>query len=67
MNFANPKLSRGFSSTDITHNFVVSYIWAIPFDRAFGGAPKRLTQGWQIQGITRFSTGFPDPDEPGQR
>jgi hypothetical protein len=59
VNFQNPKLSRGLSSSDITHNFVVSYIWAIPFDRAFGRAPKRLTQGWQIQGITRFSTGFP--------
>jgi hypothetical protein len=59
VNFENPKLSRGLSSSDITHNFVVSYIWAIPFDRAFGNAPKRLTQGWQMQGITRFSTGFP--------
>jgi hypothetical protein len=59
VNFENPKLSRGLSSTDITHNFVASYIWAIPFDRAFGSAPKRLTQGWQIQGITRFATGFP--------
>jgi hypothetical protein len=59
VNFANPKLSRGLSSTDITHNFVASYVWAIPFDRAFANAPKRLTQGWQMQGITRFSTGFP--------
>jgi len=58
-NFLNPKLGRGLSSTDVTHNFVASYIWAIPFDRAFKGAPKRLTQGWQMQGITRFSTGFP--------
>jgi len=59
VNFVNPKLSRGLSSTDIKSNFVASYIWAIPFDRAFGNAPKRLTQGWQIEGITRFSTGFP--------
>ena len=59
VNFENPSLSRGLSSSDITHNFVISYVWAIPFDRAFGNAPKRLTQGWQIQGITRFSTGFP--------
>lgn len=59
VNFANPKLSRGLSSSDITHNFVVSYVWAIPFDRAFHHAPKRLTQGWQMQGITRFATGFP--------
>ena len=59
VNFANPKLSRGLSSTDVRNNFVVSYVWAIPFDRAFHGLPKRLTKGWQIQGITRFSSGFP--------
>jgi len=67
VNFANPKLSRGLSSTDVTHNFVASYVWSMPFDRAFKGAPKRLTQGWQVQGITRFSTGFPilmnEPDD----
>ena len=59
VNFEDPKLSRGLSSSDVRHNFVASYIWAIPFDRAFGNAPKRLTQGWQMEGITRFSTGFP--------
>jgi hypothetical protein len=59
VNFADPKLSRGLSSTDIRNNFVASYIWAIPFDRAFSNAPRRLTEGWQIQGITRFSSGFP--------
>ena len=59
VNFTNPRLSRGLSSSDITHNFVASYVWAIPFDRAFANGPKRLTQGWQMQGITRFSTGFP--------
>jgi hypothetical protein len=59
INFVNPKLSRGLSSTDVHHNFVISYIWALPFDRAFHSLPKRLTQGWQLQGITRFATGFP--------
>jgi hypothetical protein len=59
VNFQNPRLSRGLSDTDVHHNFVASYIWAIPFDKAFGGLPKRLTQGWQLQGITRFATGFP--------
>jgi hypothetical protein len=59
VNFQNSKLSRGLSTSDIRHNFVVSYVWAIPFDRAFQNLPKRLTQGWQMQGITRFSTGFP--------
>jgi hypothetical protein len=59
VNFVNPAFSRGLSSTDVTHNFVASYVWAIPFDRVFKRAPKRLTQGWQVQGITRLSTGFP--------
>ncbi len=59
VNFFNPKLSRGLASTDVTHNFVASYVWAIPFDRLFPAGPKRLTQGWQMQGITRFATGFP--------
>jgi hypothetical protein len=59
VNFVNPRLSRGLSTSDITHNFVASYVWVLPFDRLFANGPKRLTQGWQIQGITRFSTGFP--------
>ncbi|MBZ5596388.1 MAG: TonB-dependent receptor [Acidobacteriia bacterium] len=59
MNFTNYRLSRSLSSFDVTHNFVASYNWALPFDRAFSGLPKRLTQGWNITGITRFSTGFP--------
>jgi Carboxypeptidase regulatory-like domain len=61
VNFVNPKFSRGLSTSDITHNFVASYIWALPFNRLFPNGPKRLTQGWQVQGITRFSTGFPIP------
>jgi hypothetical protein len=58
VNFENPKLSRGLSSTDVHHNFVVSYIWELPFNRLFHGLP-RLTRGWQLQGITRLATGFP--------
>jgi hypothetical protein len=61
VNFTNPRLSRGLSSTDVRNNFVASYIWAIPFDRAFGRAPRQLTQGWQLQGITHFASGFPIP------
>ncbi len=59
VNFTNYRLSRSLSSFDIRHNFVVSYSWAIPFNRAFRAAPKRLTQGWQLSGITRLATGFP--------
>src|SRR5713101_3775533 len=59
VNFLNPRLSRSLSAYDITHNFVVSYIWAVPFDRAFSKLPKRLTQGWSLNGVTRYSGGLP--------
>jgi hypothetical protein len=59
VNFVNPRLSRSLSSFDVTHNFVFSYNWALPFDRAFKGAPKRLTQGWNLAGIARFTGGLP--------
>jgi hypothetical protein len=39
------------------HNLVLSYNWSIPFDRAFGS--RRLTTGWHLTGISRFSSGLP--------
>jgi hypothetical protein len=59
VNFSNPRLSRSLASFDVTHNFVFSYSWDIPFNRAFPGAPKRLTEGWNLSGITRFTGGLP--------
>jgi len=59
VNFADFHRTRSLSAYDVTHNFVVSYIWALPFDRLFGGAPRRLTQGWTFNGITRFTGGLP--------
>lgn len=59
VNFMNYRTSRALSSFDITHNFVVSYNYELPFQKLFGTAPKRLVDGWSINGITRLSTGFP--------
>ena len=59
MNFSNFRLSRSLAAFDVTHNFVVSYIWEIPFARMLSRAPKRLTQGWTLNGITRFAGGLP--------
>jgi hypothetical protein len=59
INFTNYRLSRSLSSYDLTHNLVVSYNWALPFAKAFHGAPKRLVNGWNLVGISRFSSGFP--------
>jgi len=59
INFLNHALSRALSNFDVTSNFTGSYTYAIPFERAFSALPKRLVNGWEIAGITRFSTGLP--------
>jgi hypothetical protein len=53
----NSRISRGLSAFDATNNFVASYVYNLPIDKLEG--PKALTNGWQISGITRFSTGLP--------
>ncbi len=53
----DPALSYAVSSFDVKHNFVVSYEYQLPFDQFLH--PSRLTRGWSLSGITRFSTGFP--------
>jgi Carboxypeptidase regulatory-like domain/TonB dependent receptor len=58
VNPVNPALSRALSAFDVTHNFVVSYSYELPFERLFR-ASNAWTQGWQISGITHFSTGMP--------
>jgi len=46
------------SAFDLKHNFVFSYNYELPFDKLFHAA-NRVTRGWTISGITRFSTGLP--------
>jgi hypothetical protein len=53
----NPSLSRGLSAFDLTHNFVASYSYELPFDKFLPA--NRATRGWIVSGITRFSTGLP--------
>ena len=53
----NANLSRVISSWDMTHNFVATYTYALPFDRFFGR--NRLTESWSLSGATRFSSGLP--------
>jgi hypothetical protein len=53
----NANLTRVISSWDMTHNFVATYTYALPFDRLFGR--NRPSEGWSLSGTTRFSTGFP--------
>ena len=50
-------LRRSISSFDLRHSFVASYRYNLPFDQFFSS--NRLTSGWSLTGITRFSTGVP--------
>jgi hypothetical protein len=52
------RLSKAPSAFDLTHNFVASYTYQIPFEHLFHRR-NRLTAEWTLSGITRFSTGFP--------
>ncbi len=53
----NLSATRALSAFDLTHNFVASYQYKLPFERL--GHVKGLTNGWELSGITRASTGFP--------
>jgi hypothetical protein len=58
LNPTNYRATYAPSAFDLKHNFVVSYRYELPFEQLFG-ARNRLTQGWLLSGISRFSTGFP--------
>ena len=58
VNPIDPALSKSLSAFDVKHNFVVSYSYKIPFETLFK-ASNRWTTGWQISGITHFTSGLP--------
>lgn len=53
--------SRALSAFDIAHNLSADYHYELPVVaiRRLSHAPERLVKGWQISGLTRFSTGMP--------
>lgn len=57
----NPKLSVALSSFNMTQDFVVSYNYEFPSARSLPDVARALVGGWEISGITRFSTGLPVP------
>jgi hypothetical protein len=54
----NFSATRALSAFDLTHDFVASYQYQLPFEHLFGRV-KGLASGWELTGITRASTGFP--------
>jgi Carboxypeptidase regulatory-like domain len=58
VNPLNPARSKALSAFDVKHNFVVSYDYQLPVERLFR-VSNRWTQGWELSGITHFSSGLP--------
>ena len=60
VNPADPGLSRALSAFDITNNFVANYHYRLPLaEWLHRTGPKSLTEGWEVFGLTRLTTGFP--------
>jgi len=54
--------SKALSNFDMTHNFVASYTYDLPFQQlvpSHSGVAYRVLSGWELSGITRFTTGVP--------
>jgi hypothetical protein len=58
INPIDARLSKALSAFDMRQNLVVSYKYELPIER-LAHRRNRLTEGWNLTGITRFSTGFP--------
>jgi Carboxypeptidase regulatory-like domain len=58
LNPFDPRQSRAISAWDLKHGFVGSYTIVLPI-ATLAKRSNRLTDGWNLSGTTRFSTGFP--------
>ena len=55
----NAASNKGLSDFDRTHRFVVSYNYEIPFGRWLSTWPRKLVDGWSINGVSTFQSGTP--------
>ncbi len=61
----NPRLQRGVSTFDTTHQINSNWVLELPFGRgkAFGATAGRLADtvvgGWELTGLLRWTSGFP--------
>jgi hypothetical protein len=56
------KLENGPTGDDVTHRFVLSYVYELPVGPgkhfAVGGTAGKIVGGWKVSGITTLRTGF---------
>jgi hypothetical protein len=55
----NLRLDRGPSSFDVRHVFNLTFVWEPPAISRLGFVGRRILSGWQINGITRYTSGRP--------
>jgi hypothetical protein len=63
-NVFNKQGDKAISNQDLPQNFVVSYVYDLPFGKSKkflnkGGVMDRLVGGWSISGIQRYESGQP--------
>jgi hypothetical protein len=64
-NFFNRNGDKSVSNQDLTHNFVVSYLYELPVGKGkrllanSNAVVDRVVGGWQIGGIQRYESGQP--------
>lgn len=58
LNPIDPAIGRALSSFNVRHNFVLSYHVELPVALLLA-RNNRITSGWALSGITRFSSGMP--------
>jgi hypothetical protein len=59
MFFFDPRLRRGPSDFNQTHNLVVNYTWEIPSPKSLPAVVNWVASGWEYGGIFSASTGVP--------
>jgi hypothetical protein len=57
--FFDPKLRKGLSDFNISHNGVISMVWAVPGSQSKSGFAGWAANGWQVGGIYSASSGTP--------
>ncbi len=55
----NARAERASSDQDVRHNFTFDAGYDIPFSKFFENAPRRLTEGWQLNTIFQARSGLP--------
>lgn len=57
----HPEREKGWSNIDQPQALVINYIWAVPFFKGRTGVAGQVLDGWQLSGISSFTSGLPTP------